>query len=202
MTGYVQINLREMINNIGEGKVKNVLSNFSCPLNKDVEDFLKHKSIEFSKQGIAITYLIFASYKKEYVLAGYFTLATKIIAIYRTSLSTTLRKRINKFSQYDNNLKRYTLTAPLIGQIGKNFCNNYNSLITGDELLKLACDKVRAIQGDIGGRVVYLECEDKEKLTNFYSGNGFVVFGVRSLDRDEVDLIDGSYLVQMLKYLS
>lgn len=60
MAGYVQINLRDMINNIGEDKTKIILSNFICPLNKDVDNFLKHKSIEFSKQGIAITYLIFA----------------------------------------------------------------------------------------------------------------------------------------------
>jgi hypothetical protein len=42
---------------------------------------LKHKAIEFSNQGIAITYLIFVLYKKEYVLVGYFTLSTKFIAI-------------------------------------------------------------------------------------------------------------------------
>jgi len=69
MTGYIQVNLKDMINNLGEDKVKDILSNFSCPLNKDVELFLKHKSIEFSKQGIAVTYLVFTSYKKEYLLS-------------------------------------------------------------------------------------------------------------------------------------
>lgn len=200
MTGYIQVNLRDMVNNIGEDKAKDILSNFSCPLNKDVELFLKHKSIEFSKQGIAVTYLVFTSYKKEYLLSGYYTLATKFIIISRTSLSKSLQKRINKFAQYDSGLRRYVLSAPLIGQLAKNYSYNCN-LITGDELLKLACDKVRFVQGEIGGRVVYLECEDKEKLIQFYSENGFVVFGKRRLDRDEIDVMDGSYLVQMLKYL-
>ena len=68
-------------------------------------------------------------------------------------------------------------------------------------MLKLACDKVKFVQGEIGGRIVYLECEDKEKLIQFYSDNGFVAFGIRRLDKDEVNIIDGSYLVQMLKYL-
>lgn len=190
-----------MLKHIGEDRTKSILSNFMCPQNKDVDEFLKYKAIEFSKQGIAITFLVFASYKGNNVLVGYFTLATKTIAIYKTSLSKTLRKRIIKFAQYDSNFKRYVFPAPLIGQLSKNFFNGYDKLITGDELLKLACDKVKSIQGEIGGRVVYLECENNPKLINFYSANGFVQFGKRKLDRDEVGLMQGEYLVQMLKYL-
>lgn len=202
MTGYIQVNLIEMISSLGEDKAKEILSNFSCPLNKDVELFLKHKAIEFSKQGIAITYLVFTSYKSEYLLSGYYTLSTKFIVIYGTSLSKTLRKRISKFAQYDNELKRYVLPAPLIAQLSKNYDHAIGSnLITGDELLKLACNKVKFVQGEIGGRIVYLECEDKEKLIQFYSNNGFVTFGKRKLDRDEVNVMEGAYLVQMLKYL-
>lgn len=93
------------------------------------------------------------------------------------------------------------MSANLIGQLSKNFFDNYNELITGDELLKLACDKVKVIQGEIGGRIVYLECEDDPKLIDFYSSNGFVKFGKRKLDRDELGLMQGEYLVQMLKYL-
>lgn len=201
MTGFILINLREMIEELGESKTKTILSKFDCPQNKDVDDFLKSKSIEFSKQGIAITYLVFASYKKQNVLVGYFTLSTKVIAIYKTSLSNTLRKRITKFAQYDNDLKRYSLSANLIGQLSKNFYSDYNKLISGDELLKLACDKVKDIQGQIGGRMVYLECEDESKLIDFYSSNGFVEFGKRKLDKDELGLMQGKYLIQMLKYL-
>ncbi len=117
MTGYTLINLREMIEQLGEDKTKIILSNFMCPQNKDVDDFLKFKSIEFSKQGIAITYLVFAPHKGENVLIGYFTLATKIMMVYRTGLSKTLRKRITKFAWYDSDFKRYVFPAPLIGQL-------------------------------------------------------------------------------------
>lgn len=51
-----------MIEEIGEQKTKQLLSDFSCPQNTDVENFLKTTAIEFSKQGIASTYLIMASY--------------------------------------------------------------------------------------------------------------------------------------------
>lgn len=201
MTGYIGINLRELINEIGEEAAKERLSDFSCPLNEDVERFLKHTAIEFSKQGIASTYLVFASFRKKYVLVGYYTLANKVFCIERKSLSSTWRKRLAKFSQYDSAIKRYTLSAPLIGQIGKNFTNHYNDLITGDELLKLALNKVVEMQMIVGGKVVYLECADTPRLIEFYSSNGFVSFGKRKLDKDEVGYGEERYLIQMLKYM-
>ncbi len=201
MAGYTLINLKELLEQIGEDRTKVILFDFICPQNKDVENFFKSKSIEFSKQGIAMTFLIFASFKKKQVLVGYFTLAAKVITICRTSLSKNLIKKISKFSQYDNNMKRYILSAPLIGQLAKNYKYKCENLITGDELLKFACDKVKAIQGEIGGKVVYLECEDKQNLIQFYESNGFVCFGKRRLDKDELGLMEGEYLVQLLKYL-
>ena len=93
------------------------------------------------------------------------------------------------------------MSTPLIAQLGKNYQHGYNTLITGEELLKLACDKVKEIQLSLGGRFVYLECEDKEVLLEFYSSNGFVNFGKRYMDRDEEEKMEGRYLIQMLKYI-
>jgi hypothetical protein len=202
MSGYIGINLKEMIEQIGEVETKSILSDFSCPLNPDVENFLKTNAIEFAKQGISSTYLVMASYQKKYVLVGYFTLANKFFCVDRDAFpSKRLRSRIAKFAQFDSTLKRYILSAPLIGQIGKNYSNSYNQLISGNELLKLALDKVHELQSIIGGKIVYLECEDKPRLLEFYSNNGFVNFGKRYLDRDETDL-SGDYLIQMLKYMN
>lgn len=201
MSGYIGINLKEMLEQIGETATKSVLSDFSCPLNPDIEKFLKHTAIEFSKQGISSTYLIMASYKHKYVLVGYYTLSNKFFCIDKDAFpSKNLRKRISKFAQYDSTIRRYTLSAPLIGQLGKNYTNGYNTLITGDELLELALEKVKEIHSILGGKIVYLECEDKERLIEFYSNNGFVNFGKRILDHDETDL-SGEYLIQMLKYM-
>ena len=65
MSGYIGINLRNLINDdtLGESAAKDILSSFSCPMNPDVEHFLKHTAIEFTKQSISSTYLIMASYK-------------------------------------------------------------------------------------------------------------------------------------------
>lgn len=110
-----------------------------------------------------------------------------------------MKRRISKFGIYDELIKQYTVTAPLIGQLGKNL--QYPQLISGDELLYLACTEVRKAQKIVGGKFVYLECEDTDKLLDFYSRNGFVPFGKRKLESDEVVNFKNAYLVQMLKYL-
>ena len=204
MSGYIGINLKDILfdETLGESAAKSILSSFSCPLNPDVEHFLRNVAIEFSKQSISSTYLIIASYRNTYVLAGYYTLANKIFCIDKDSLpNRKWKSRMAKFGQFDKTIHRYTVSAPLIGQLGKNYANGYNSLITGDELLKLALDKVREMQNIVGGKIVYLECEQKEMLIDFYTRNGFVNFGLRPLDRDETDKLSGESLIQMLRYM-
>lgn len=190
-----------MTENLGGEETRRIICGFENPFNADVVDFLHSKAIEFSKQSLSRTFLVFASYQEKPVLVGYYTLANKFIHIDKNSLSKTLRKRISKFAQFDSKINKFTLSAPLIAQLGKNYAYGYNDLIKGDELLKLACDRVREIQYAIGGKIVYLECEDIEKLKEFYGNNGFVNFGARKLDADEKGKMHGKYLIQMLKYL-
>lgn len=204
MTGYIGVNLRDILLDeaLGEDFAKGIVSSFSCPLNLDVEHFLKNVAIEFSKQSISSTYLIMASFRNTYVLVGYYTLANKIFCIDKDSLpNRKWKSRMAKFGQFDKTIQRYTISAPLIGQLGKNYSNDYDKLITGDELLKLALDKVREMQNIVGGKIVYLECEQKDTLIDFYTRNGFVNFGLRSLDKDETDKLSGEVLVQMLRYM-
>ncbi|MCL2355584.1 MAG: N-acetyltransferase [Defluviitaleaceae bacterium] len=212
MSGYSLFLLKDMLKELGEDSTKNIVSSFLCPMNPDVENFLHFKAIEFERRGYATTYLVYASYKQNPELAGYFSLAQKQFTIADKSvraksktgktqgLSKALLKKIAKFGTHDKKLGIHTIPAPLIGQLGKNYAVNGGRLITGDELLKIACDKVWEFQRLFSGRVVYLECEDKPKLIDFYSENGFVEFGKRYLDPDEND-VDGDYLVQMLKDL-
>ena len=77
MTGYAIASIIDAYEELGEEKFTKLLSQFSCPLNGDVETFFrdKRKVLEFAKQGIAVTYIVMASYKKKPVLVGYFTIA-------------------------------------------------------------------------------------------------------------------------------
>ena len=52
MINYVQTNILDMIEYVGEDNCQNILSSFVCPLNPDVEDFIRTKAITFAKQRI------------------------------------------------------------------------------------------------------------------------------------------------------
>ncbi len=201
MHGYPQVNLKDILKNEDLEKTKEFLSKFSCPLNKDVEDFIQNKAITFALQGLAAVWIVFASYRENYVPVGYFALANKHFHIDTDKINSKYRKQIKKFGTLDNALNKYILSAPLIGQLGKNYTNDYNKLITGDELLNVACATVKEAQRLIGGRLVYLECENSLSLINFYKRNGFFNFGRRKLDREEQDKLKGDYLLQFFKSL-
>lgn len=200
--GYNIISLEKMCDSIGETKTKELILDFECNINRDVEMFLKEKAIEFFKQGIAQTFIVTTSFRNKQVIVGYFALSNKTTQIKKSFLSKGMRKRLSRFASNASINSDFTVSLPLIGQIGKNYKNNYNDLISGDILLKLACDKVKQVQGILGGRFVFLECEDKSKLKNFYESNGFVHFGNRNLDKDERENNSGEYLLQMLRDLS
>lgn len=202
LTGFAQVKLTDMLEELGEEKTNSILSSFSCPLNADVEQFLHNKAISFAKMGIAATHLVFASYKDEVVLVGYYSLANKTVTIKANSLNSRWRHRLGHFAQYNPETRQYLIALPLIGQLGKNYNNEYNKLITGDELLSLACEKIKGLQLLIGGKIAYLECEDTPRLVEFYQANGFERFANRNLDRDELQTGEKPYLVQMLRYFS
>lgn len=207
---FKTINLDEMLTQLGEEMTKSILSSFSCPKNKDVENFLKEKAILFSQQDYAKTYLVFwevkasefGESKKEFV--GYYSISMKPIFIPReTNLRKLNAKEWREMCRKLNTRsseKECFLSAHLIGQLGKNFTDGNNNLISGQDLLTMAMDQVDKVRKLSGGKVMYVECEKKEKLLGFYKNNGFEVFGERSLDRDETD-IEGSSLMQLFKYI-
>lgn len=202
LTGYNVVRLNDLLTTLGQNDTEDIIKKFTCHKNKDVEHFLHCKAIEFDKQSLSKTHLVFTSYRGNIVLVGYFTIASKGILIKKDALpSKELRKRVRKFTQPLQYVEDYFVSAPLIGQIGKNFCNEYDKLITGDELLKIALDKIFEAQQIVGGKIVYVECEDTPALIDFYQSNGFVISGERSLDKDEEKYNRGKYLVQMIKYI-
>lgn len=201
---FLRTNLKDMIETLGEDRVKSILANFSCEVNKDVEYFLRQKAVEFAKQGLSETQLVYykddSGENEALKLVGYYTLAQKTITISKNALSNSLRKRIHKFATYDFEAKKYTLPVILIGQLGKNYADGNNQYITGDELIELAFNSVETVQRIIGGKAIYLESEEKEYLLDFYQSKSFVQFGKRQLDGDETNL-DGKYLIQWIKYM-
>lgn len=180
------INILDMVGAVGEDTVNAVLSDFSCPLNPEIEYFLKHNAVQFAKEKLAITYLVLNDAKE---LVAYFTLTHKALEIAGGSLSKTVRKKLKKVSAYDEESDTYLTSAFLVAQFGKNDAVEEN--INGTELMKTTLTKLQDIQWEIGGSVVYLECEKKQKLIDFYSSeaNHFIQFKERHNDSDGIDYL-------------
>ena len=197
---YRIINIRRYIGNenpeLGEDELLQILSEFSCPMNPDVERFLKHSSIEFTKKNQSVTYLVFSVADGK--LLGYFTLALKPLTVRGETVSNTVKRKLLRVSELDKKSDTYTMSAYLIAQLGKNYSEKDGKMITGAELLGLAWDKIKATQYMFGGMVTFLEAENEEKLLSFYRESRFSQFDTRQTTSDT----DESHeLVQLLRLL-
>ena len=197
---YRIINIRRYIGNenpeLGEDELLQILSEFSCPLNPDVERFLKYSSIEFTKKNQSVTYLVFSVADGK--LLGYFTLAIKPLTVRGETVSNTVKRKLLRVSELDKKSDTYTMSAYLIAQLGKNYSENDGKMITGAELLGLAWDKIKATQYMFGGMVTFLEAENEEKLLSFYRDNRFSQFDTRQTASDAEKSHE---LVQLLRLL-
>ena len=178
---YRIINIRRYIGNenheLGEDELFQILSEFSCPVNPDVEKFLKCSSVDFTKKNQSVTYLVFSTVGGK--LLGYFTLALKPLTVRGETVSNTVKKKLLRISELDRESDTYTMSAYLVAQLGKNYSESAGKMITGTELLELAWDKIKETQYEFGGMVVFLEAENKEKLLSFYRNNCFSQFDTR-----------------------
>ena len=194
------INIRRYLNSdnpkLGESRLLHVLSGFSCPKNPDVERFLKKSSIEFTKKNQSVTYLVFDVSSME--LVGYFTIALKPLTVRGETVSNTVKKKLMRVSELDEQSQTYTMSAYLIAQLGKNFKNGAEKKITGEELLELAWDIVEKMQYMGGGMVTFLEAENSERLLSFYQANRFQTFDTRQTATDSEETHE---LVQLLRLL-
>ncbi len=197
---YRIINIRRYIGNenpeLGEDELLQILSEFSCPLNPDVERFLKYSSIEFTKKNQSVTYLVFSVADGK--LLGYFTLALKPLTVRGETVSNTVKRKLLRVSELDKKSDTYTMSAYLIAQLGKNYSENDGKMITGAELLGLAWNKIKATQYMFGGMVTFLEAENEERLLSFYRDNRFSQFDTRQTASDTDEAHE---LVQLLRLL-
>ena len=157
----------------GEKELIEELSTFSCPHNPEIETFIKINAIEFAKRKLSITYLVID--ETDGAIDAYFTLTHKAIDIPDIGLSKTSKKRLASFSWYDPIKKAYSLSAFLLAQFGKNYAIDQGQRITGEALMTLSDDILEDVQRRIGGGVVYLDCEDKQKLVDFYENTVHIV---------------------------
>ncbi len=172
------MNIREYLSHAHtENNLCMLLSEFSCPQNPQVEYFLRHHAIEFTKKDQSVTYLVFDI--SDDSLAGYFSLAIKPISVLLANISKTTAKKLSRTSILDKDAQSYVTSAYLIAQLGKNYSLPKEKQISGSVLLDLALDTVSNLQYSIGGVMEFLECEDNPFLLQFYKENHFKPFDRR-----------------------
>jgi putative methionine-R-sulfoxide reductase with GAF domain len=183
-----------------EERVQEALSSYACPLNRDIERFLREQSISFSKSSSARTFLVFTSVIGKLRLVGFFTLAPKSLVIEEFSgITKSLEKKIRWFSDSyhigsgENEQVVQIVNVILIAHLGKNYCDGANELITGEQLLAIAFAKIVEIQRELGGRFVSVECEETPSLLGFYQNNGFIKLQDRPKPNED------GYFVQLIR---
>ena len=108
---FIVLNIREYLENddgrLGEDKLLQFLSEFSCPLNKDVERFLKQQAIEFAKKHQAVTYLVLSLEDAE--LLGYFSITIKPLVVKAEPFSNMVKRKLVRFSEIDKGKQTYNI---------------------------------------------------------------------------------------------
>ncbi len=100
-----------------------------------------------------------------------FTLAHKALDISKdalSKLSTTSKNKLKRYANLDESNDSYSLSAFLIAQFGKNYSIQSPTDWNGNRIMEKTFEILGTVQKSIGDGVVYLECEDKSSLLNFY----------------------------------
>ena len=154
------------------------LLSFRCTQDKDIEDFLRYKAIEFSDRGLRSVYLLlngelFNSGKL--FVEAYFTLSHKSLIADNSTMSKSAIKRYGGF------VTAKPLDFVLIGQLGKYVVQEdrgvfSRSAVTGKEILDYAFEVIKTATSLIPCKYALVECSDDEKVRAVYEKYGFKFF--------------------------
>lgn len=143
MVNYLIVSLSDLYD-VAKEKVENSFLGFSWR-EKDIEDFLKYKAVDYEYLGRGKTFLVLnEDYLDEGELEIIAFLTTAITAIDLSELSKSRRKKI-----LDDHPNHLSIPAFLIGQIGRS--DRYTSEdFQGETLLKECCTTLKRAQDIIG----------------------------------------------------
>ena len=171
--------LKEIITELGDDKIKNLLSSFSCAYDEDIQKFLHGRAVEFEKLSKSRTYLIVDEDQlenpeisfDEFTIYGYISLAVKVFTVPVTT-SNRQRQQLDGFSAKEHGKQITNFPCYLIGQLARN-SNVPKESLSGAELLKFAYDIIAISVDAVGGRNILIECRNSQKLIHFYLENNF-----------------------------
>ena len=190
---FSTFNIFDLLETGGADKLATLLSGFSCPVNPEIERFVVQNAIDFARKKISISYFVLNSLHE---IVGFFALTHKPAFVDIGALgSKTLGKKLERYCGGYRVENRYLISAFLIAQFGKNQSPLSGEAISGNELMDCVFEALYDVQRRIGGGIIFLECENKEKLLAFYQNthNRFVQYGCRR------DLNTNTEYIQLLR---
>ena len=117
---YFVVNIMEYL---CDAPMEEILSDlcalYECPLNKDVESFLKKSAVDFAKKHQAVSYLVFS--QKNGAFLGYFSLAIKTISVKAQNVSRTVQRKLSRMSLKQGNKGDNALKSTLLNTVIKNY---------------------------------------------------------------------------------
>ena len=174
-------------------EVSNFLGGFSCKKNKEVQWFLRKLSMRFARLNISATHLVLSEDFERIV--AYYTLVCKPLSVKADELGEDSRKSLEDFCRL-NEHGCYDFSAYLIAQLGRNYAQDLNETISGDELMNVILDHLRRMRINLGGNVAFVEYErGNAKLLDYYTRNGFVSMNSHS------DSGENDKLAQLFRFI-
>lgn len=173
-------------------KIQEVISNFSCKKDIDIENFLKEKSIKYENLSKSRTYFIIdeemLKLTGKFNIIAYFSISIKVLEIPNDFSRNKIRK-LDGISYQIHKKRISEVPAFLIGQLAKN--DLYSESITGKQIIDFAVSRIYEAYKVVGGRVILVEAVDNDKIIDFYKENGFEI-----IRKDEDKLIQ---LIRMVE---
>ncbi|HEM2548370.1 TPA: hypothetical protein U0431_001154 [Streptococcus suis] len=140
--------------------------------NSDMLEYLKNEAITTELTHKSRNFIIIDQEvsEKKFEILGFFTLTLKIVNV--QTLDDVIRKSFVLSGKNASHLEY--LPGLLIAQFGKNL--HFNK-ITGREVMELVVEKIQLAQSILGGKMVYLDSINEEKVISFYKSFGFIEYG-------------------------
>lgn len=186
------VELRDLLKELNEPKLIDYLSDFKNSLDEDVNNYLIKFAINYEKQYIARTTLLFDENDN---LVGYFSLGTNVIFYDKNIEKLTGYEKTKEAYEHMNLFENNYHPIYKLIMIGKNESAMFNNFLhyTFENFI---WKRLAEASKYVGINVIYLDCV-KGQLSDMYSKEGFEEFETISSEDSEDSMVR---MLQVLKF--
>ena len=189
-------NERKIRQKVRENFSKIVSEQVSFGKNEDMLEYLKNDAITTELTHKSRNFIIIDQEISgdRFEILGFFTLTLKIVNV--QELDNDNKKSFVLSGKNARNLNY--IPGLLIAQFGRNL--HFNKM-TGQQVMELVVEKIQLAQSILGGKMVYLDSVNEDKVINFYKSFGFVEYGEIIRDNKHPDVYYQPMALDMTKVI-